>query len=52
MLFELMGLYVEKALLLEGFDAIKWLIRNSELNREIGSLPPKLGGLASSLQIK
>ena len=45
-------LYVEKALLSGGFDAIKWRIRNPELNREIGKLPPKLRDLAFVLQIK
>ena len=42
---------MEKALL-SGFDAIKWHIGNWELNREIGSLLPKLGGLASLFPIK
>ena len=40
---------MEKSLLSGGFDAIKWHIG---LNREIGRLPRKLGGLASLLQIK
>ena len=43
---------MEKALLSGGFDAIKWHIGNRELNHEIESLLPKLGGLASLLQIK
>ena len=43
---------MEKTLLSGGFDAIKLHIRNRELNVKLGSLPPKLGGLASLLQIK
>ena len=35
---------MEKVLLSGGFDAIKWHIGNLKLNREIGNLPPKLGG--------
>ena len=37
-------LYVERVLLSGGFHAIKWRIGNLELNHEIWSLPPKLGG--------
>ena len=43
---------MEKMLLFGGFDAKKLHIGNRELNREIGRLPLKLGGLASLLQIK
>ena len=42
---------MEMALLSGGFVAMKWHIGNWELNRKIGSLPPKLGGLASLLQL-